>query len=178
MNKLYYSLIAQVGEERAALGNYLTLIFALVYGVVLLGERITIPAVVGLALIIGGAEITLRGDGTKHAGGKAKPTNTGRVLHSTRSHTLATCSSVSPPSAACGDVALASIMRWIKPYSKLGDPYPAANARITIKIPAPINETATMRRSTRTGTACATLVPIATPAAATKPSVVPRKKST
>ena len=47
---LYYSLIAQVGEEQAALGNYLTPpIFALLYGVVLLGERITLPAVVGLA---------------------------------------------------------------------------------------------------------------------------------
>ncbi|MCA1717106.1 MAG: DMT family transporter [Actinobacteria bacterium] len=69
---LYYSLIAQVGEERAALGNYLTPIFALVYGVVLLGERITLPAIVGLALIIGGAEITLRGDRAKRAGGKAK----------------------------------------------------------------------------------------------------------
>jgi len=69
---LYYSLIAQVGEERAALGNYLTPIFALVYGVVLLGERITIPAIVGLALIIGGAEITLRGDSAKRAGGEAK----------------------------------------------------------------------------------------------------------
>jgi len=69
---LYYSLIAEVGEERAALGNYLTPIFALVYGVVLLGERITIPAIVGLAPIIGGAEITLRGDSAKRAGGKAK----------------------------------------------------------------------------------------------------------
>jgi drug/metabolite transporter (DMT)-like permease len=39
---------------------------------VLLGERITIPAVVGLALIIGGAEITLRGDRAKRTAGKAK----------------------------------------------------------------------------------------------------------
>ena len=69
---LYYSLISQVGEERAALGNYLTPIFALLYGVVLLGERITLPAIVGLALIIGGAEITLRGDSAKRAGGEAK----------------------------------------------------------------------------------------------------------
>jgi drug/metabolite transporter (DMT)-like permease len=52
--------------------NYLTRIFALVYGVVLLGERITLPAIVGLALTIGGAEITLRGVSTKRAGGKAK----------------------------------------------------------------------------------------------------------
>jgi drug/metabolite transporter (DMT)-like permease len=38
----------------------LTPIFALVYGVVLLGEQTTITAVVGLALIIVGAESTLR----------------------------------------------------------------------------------------------------------------------
>ncbi len=56
---LYYSLIDQIGEERAALGNYLTPIFALFYGIVLLGEHLTIAAVVGLALIIVGAEITL-----------------------------------------------------------------------------------------------------------------------
>ncbi len=29
---LYYSLVAQIGEERVALGNYLTPIFALLYG--------------------------------------------------------------------------------------------------------------------------------------------------
>jgi drug/metabolite transporter (DMT)-like permease len=57
---LYYQLIAEAGEERAALGNYLTPIFALFYGVIL------------LALIIVGAEITLRGDSAKRAGGKAK----------------------------------------------------------------------------------------------------------
>ncbi len=69
---LYYSLIAEVGEERAALGNYLTPIFALFYGVFLLGESLTIAAIVGLALIIVGAEITLRGDRARRAGGKAK----------------------------------------------------------------------------------------------------------
>ena len=69
---LYYRLIAEVGEERAALGNYLTPIFALFYGVILLGEPLTIAAVAGLALIIVGAEITLRGDSAKRAGGEAK----------------------------------------------------------------------------------------------------------
>jgi drug/metabolite transporter (DMT)-like permease len=69
---LYYQLIAEVGEERAALGNYLTPIFALFYGVILLGEPLTIAAVAGLALIIVGAEIMLRGDSAKRAGGKAK----------------------------------------------------------------------------------------------------------
>ncbi|HSL01023.1 MAG TPA: DMT family transporter [Rubrobacteraceae bacterium] len=69
---LYYSLIDQIGEERAAIGNYLTPIFALVYGVVLLGESLTISAIIGLALIIAGAEITLRGDSTKRSGGEAR----------------------------------------------------------------------------------------------------------
>jgi drug/metabolite transporter (DMT)-like permease len=69
---LYYQLIAEVGEERAALGNYLTPIFALFYGVVLLGETLTFVEILGLALIIVGAEITLRGDSARRAGGVAK----------------------------------------------------------------------------------------------------------
>jgi drug/metabolite transporter (DMT)-like permease len=60
---LYYWLIDHIGEERAALANYLTPAFALFYGVILLGESLTIVAVIGLALIILGAEITLRGAG-------------------------------------------------------------------------------------------------------------------
>ena len=78
---LYYLLIAQIGEERAALGNYLTPVFALVYGVVLLGERIPLPAIVGLALIIGGVEFTLRGDSAKRAGGKAHEYRARPPLH-------------------------------------------------------------------------------------------------
>jgi drug/metabolite transporter (DMT)-like permease len=58
---LYYSLIDQVGGQRAALANYLTPAFALVYGVLLLGESLTLAAVIGLMLIVAGAEITLRG---------------------------------------------------------------------------------------------------------------------
>jgi drug/metabolite transporter (DMT)-like permease len=57
---LYYSLIDHIGGERAALANYLTPAFALFYGVLLLGERLTIAAIIGLALIVLGAEITLR----------------------------------------------------------------------------------------------------------------------
>src|SRR5215216_2718179 len=58
---LYYRLIDHVGEERAALANYLTPAFALFYGMLLLGEALTIWAILGLMLIIAGAEITLRG---------------------------------------------------------------------------------------------------------------------
>jgi drug/metabolite transporter (DMT)-like permease len=69
---LYYQLITEVGEERAAIGNYLTPIFALFYGVILPGEQLTIAAVAVLALIIVGAEIRLRGDSAKRGGRKAK----------------------------------------------------------------------------------------------------------
>jgi drug/metabolite transporter (DMT)-like permease len=68
----YYQLIAEVGEERATLGNNLMPIFALIYGVILLGEQLTISEVAGLALIIVGAEIALRADSAKRAGGKAR----------------------------------------------------------------------------------------------------------
>ena len=58
---LYYRLIDHIGEERASLSNYLTPAFALLYGVLLLSESLTIWAIIGLVLIISGAEITLRG---------------------------------------------------------------------------------------------------------------------
>ncbi len=66
---LYYSLIDQIGEGRAALANYLTPVFALFYGLLLLGEPLTVAAVIGLVLIILGAEVTLRGAGARHSGG-------------------------------------------------------------------------------------------------------------
>ena len=69
---LYYRLIDRIGEERAALANYLTPAFALLYGVLLLGESLTVAAVIGLVLIIAGAEITLRGAGDRRSGGEAK----------------------------------------------------------------------------------------------------------
>ena len=62
---LYYSLIDQIGEERASLATYLTPAFALLYGVLLLGESLTAASVIGLVLIIAGAEITLRGAGAQ-----------------------------------------------------------------------------------------------------------------
>ena len=65
---LYYRLIYHVGEERAAFANYLTPAFALFYGVLLLGETLTIWAVLGLILIIAGAEVTLRGASRRRSG--------------------------------------------------------------------------------------------------------------
>jgi drug/metabolite transporter (DMT)-like permease len=69
---LYYRLIDHVGGERAALANYLTPAFALFYGVLLLGESLTVWAVVGLVLIIAGAEITLRGANTRRSDNEAR----------------------------------------------------------------------------------------------------------
>ena len=65
---LYYRLIDHVGEERATLANYLTPAFALFYGVLLLGETLTVWAVLGLILIIAGAEVTLRGAKRRRSG--------------------------------------------------------------------------------------------------------------
>ena len=62
---LYYRLIDHIGEERASLSNYLTPAFALLYGVLLLSESLSIWAIIGLVLIISGAEITLRGAGDR-----------------------------------------------------------------------------------------------------------------
>lgn len=69
---LYYWLINHIGGERAALANYLTPAFALSYGVLLLGEALTVWAVIGLVLIIAGAEIILRGAGTQRSRDGAK----------------------------------------------------------------------------------------------------------
>jgi drug/metabolite transporter (DMT)-like permease len=53
---LYYWLIDHIGEGRAALASYLMPECALLYGVLLLSEPLTVAAVIGLVLIIAGAE--------------------------------------------------------------------------------------------------------------------------
>ena len=68
---LYYWLIGQIGEERASLATYLTPAFALLYGAFLLGESLTVAAVIGLGLIIVGAELTLRGAGARRSSREA-----------------------------------------------------------------------------------------------------------
>lgn len=66
---LYYQLIDHIGGERAALANYLTPGFALFYGMLLLGEPLRVSAIIGLVLIVTGAEITLRGAGDRRTKG-------------------------------------------------------------------------------------------------------------
>jgi drug/metabolite transporter (DMT)-like permease len=52
---LFYDLIANVGPAKASLVAYIAPGFAVVYGVTLRGEEITVATVAGLVLIVGGS---------------------------------------------------------------------------------------------------------------------------
>jgi drug/metabolite transporter (DMT)-like permease len=52
---LYYTVLAECGPAKAAVALYLVPAFAVVYGVVLLGEALTAAAVAGLALVVSGS---------------------------------------------------------------------------------------------------------------------------
>ena len=54
---LYFTLIARAGASRAILVTYLVPAFALVYGTVFLDESVTVSALVGLLLILGGTAL-------------------------------------------------------------------------------------------------------------------------
>jgi drug/metabolite transporter (DMT)-like permease len=54
---LYFAIIASAGASRAILVTYLVPAFALVYGAVFLDESITVSALAGLALILGGTAL-------------------------------------------------------------------------------------------------------------------------
>jgi drug/metabolite transporter (DMT)-like permease len=57
---LYFGLIAGAGASRAILVTYLVPSLALVYGAVFLGEAVTLPALVGLALVLAGVALGTR----------------------------------------------------------------------------------------------------------------------
>jgi drug/metabolite transporter (DMT)-like permease len=52
---IFYTLISEIGPSRALLVTYMAPGFAVVYGASLLGERVTVAAVLGLILILGGS---------------------------------------------------------------------------------------------------------------------------
>lgn len=52
---IFYTLTATIGPARVALVTYVAPIFAVFYGVLLLGEEISLGTVAGLALIVGGS---------------------------------------------------------------------------------------------------------------------------
>jgi drug/metabolite transporter (DMT)-like permease len=54
---LYYALLAGAGASRSILVTYLVPALALGYGAVFLGEPVTAPAVVGLALVLAGVAL-------------------------------------------------------------------------------------------------------------------------
>jgi drug/metabolite transporter (DMT)-like permease len=58
---LYYTLIAEVGPARASMVGYVAPAFSIVYGVVLLGESLTLAAVGGLVLILAGSWLGAQG---------------------------------------------------------------------------------------------------------------------
>lgn len=51
---LYFALVASAGASRAILVTYLVPAFALVYGAVFLGEHVSLRALLGLGLVLGG----------------------------------------------------------------------------------------------------------------------------
>jgi drug/metabolite transporter (DMT)-like permease len=52
---LFYTLVARIGPARAALSFYLSPGFAVAFGALFLGERVTVTAVLGLAAIVAGS---------------------------------------------------------------------------------------------------------------------------
>jgi drug/metabolite transporter (DMT)-like permease len=57
---LFFAILAGAGPSRSILVTYLVPAAALAYGVGLLGERVTVSAVAGLALILGGVALGTR----------------------------------------------------------------------------------------------------------------------
>jgi drug/metabolite transporter (DMT)-like permease len=58
---LYYTLIAEVGPARASMVGYVAPAFSIAYGVVLLGEELTLAAIGGLVLILAGSWLGAQG---------------------------------------------------------------------------------------------------------------------
>jgi drug/metabolite transporter (DMT)-like permease len=58
---LYYTLIADVGPARASMVGYVAPAFSIAYGVVLLGEHLTLAAIGGLVLILAGSWLGAQG---------------------------------------------------------------------------------------------------------------------
>lgn len=52
---LYYTVLAECGPAKATVALYLVPAFAVIYGVVLLGEPVTAAAIAGLALVVSGS---------------------------------------------------------------------------------------------------------------------------
>ena len=69
---IFYKLIAEVGAGRASLVSYLAPGVALFYGAVFLDEAITVAAIAGLALILGGVALASRRNGPEPVAERAR----------------------------------------------------------------------------------------------------------
>jgi drug/metabolite transporter (DMT)-like permease len=58
---LFYTLIAQAGPARAALAFYLSPGFAVIFGVLFVGDKFTLGAGLGLAMIVCGSVMAAYG---------------------------------------------------------------------------------------------------------------------
>lgn len=70
---IFHTLLAEVGPARSSLVTYIAPAFALVYGVTLLGERVTAAALAGLALIVAGSWLGARGTAAPVPAASARP---------------------------------------------------------------------------------------------------------
>src|SRR4051812_43085701 len=60
---MYYTVLAESGPARSTVALYLVPAFAVVYGVVLLGEPLTAAAIAGLALVVSGSWLAASSEG-------------------------------------------------------------------------------------------------------------------
>ena len=58
---IYFTLITEIGPGRASLVAYIAPGFAVFYGVTLLGESLTLGAILGLILILAGSWVAAEG---------------------------------------------------------------------------------------------------------------------
>jgi drug/metabolite transporter (DMT)-like permease len=77
---IFYKLIAEVGAGRASLVSYLAPGVALLYGALLLDEEITVAAIAGLALILGGVALASRRHGPDPVAERARVSRRGPEL--------------------------------------------------------------------------------------------------
>jgi drug/metabolite transporter (DMT)-like permease len=74
---IFYQLIGHLGPARASLVAYVAPGFAVLYGVTLRGEPLTVWTVAGLALIVGGSWLAARNRSVREPAARAAPSEVG-----------------------------------------------------------------------------------------------------
>jgi drug/metabolite transporter (DMT)-like permease len=77
---IFYKLIDETGAGRASLVSYLAPGVALLYGALLLDEEVTLAAIAGLALILGGVALASRRHGPDPVADRARVPGRGARL--------------------------------------------------------------------------------------------------